>query len=83
MLATINFQTFDQQTFARCTSGELGSGFQKSLERLKVSSLDAFLLHRSSSLIGPNGDELIKWLESLRARGLVKRLGVSIYEASD
>ena len=39
--------------------------------------------HKPSDLLGPDGEELMKWLESLRDRGLVKRIGVSIYEASD
>ena len=57
--------------------------FQRSLERLKVPSLDAFLLHRSSALLGSDGEQLIDWLDSLRSRGFVSRIGVSVYEASD
>jgi len=57
--------------------------FQVSLRRLATSSLDAFLLHRSADLTGSNGDLLLTWLESLRSRGLVKRIGVSIYDASE
>ena len=54
-----------------------------SLQRLHTSQLDAFLLHRASDLLSTDGEELLYWLESLRHRGLVKRIGVSIYEASD
>ena len=54
-----------------------------SLQRLHTSQLDAFLLHRASDLLSTDGEELLYWLESLRNRGLVKRIGVSIYEASD
>jgi len=57
--------------------------FQRSLERLHVSTLDGFLLHRASALSESDGDQLIDWLESLLARGLVKRIGVSIYDASE
>jgi len=57
--------------------------FQASLRRLAASSLDAFLLHRSADLTGSNGDLLLTWMESLRSRGLVKRIGVSIYDASE
>ena len=46
-------------------------------------NLDGFLLHRSSDLLGPDGDKLLNWLESLRERGLVARIGVSIYESSE
>ncbi len=57
--------------------------FQASLRRLATSSLDAFLLHSPSDLTGSNGDELLAWMESLRSRGLTKRIGVSIYDASE
>jgi len=57
--------------------------FQSSLELLHVPTLDGFLLHRASALSESDGDQLIDWLESLLARGLVKRIGVSIYAASE
>ena len=59
------------------------SSFYTSLQRLQVSRLDGLLLHRASDLVQPNGIELLRWLESLRDRGLVDRIGVSIYESSD
>ena len=57
--------------------------FQASLNRLQADHLDGFLLHRSADLLGPQADRLLDWLESLRERGLVQRLGVSIYDASE
>ena len=54
-----------------------------SLQRLQASKLDGFLLHQSSDLLAPDGEALLSWLESLRSRGLVNRIGVSIYEASE
>lgn len=55
----------------------------KSMDYLKIEKLDGFLLHRSSDLVSENGKELLKWLESIRERGLVDRIGVSIYEADE
>ena len=57
--------------------------FQASLNRLQANSLDGFLLHRSADLLGPEADRLLDWLESLRERGLVQRIGVSIYDTSE
>ena len=57
--------------------------FQASLQRLQVPQLDGFLLHRPADLIGSQGDRLLSWLEGLRARDLVSRIGVSIYQSSD
>ena len=54
-----------------------------SLQRLQTPKLDAFLLHRASDLLSPDGEALLEWLEGLRHRGLVERIGVSIYEASE
>jgi aryl-alcohol dehydrogenase-like predicted oxidoreductase len=57
--------------------------FQQSCARLKQPCLDALLLHRASDLLKPGGNHLRQWLLSLRDRGLVRRLGVSIYSAND
>tara|TARA_B100000674_G_scaffold191664_2_gene156116 strand:+ start:5599 stop:6477 length:879 start_codon:yes stop_codon:yes gene_type:complete len=54
-----------------------------SLQRLRAPKLDGFLLHRASDLLAADGDALLDWLEGLRDRGLVERIGVSIYEASE
>ena len=56
---------------------------QCSLERLGANSLDGLLLHRSADLLGPQAGPLLNWLEGLRERGLVERIGVSIYDISD
>ena len=55
----------------------------KSLKRLKAKKLDAFLLHRAADLLEPYGSDLLEWLESVRERGLIERIGVSIYEAEE
>ncbi len=57
--------------------------FKTSCQRLGVMYLDAFLLHSTGDLAKPGGHHLNNWLKSLRSRGLVKRLGVSIYNAKD
>jgi len=57
--------------------------FRASCERLGVCNLNALLLHAPADLAKAGGQHLEDWLLSLRKRGLVQRLGVSIYEASD
>ena len=56
---------------------------ETSLRHLQASQLDGFLLHRASDLLSDDGADLLSWLQSLRDRNLVKRIGVSIYEASE
>lgn len=57
--------------------------FLSSCERLGVQGLDALLLHSPADLRKPGAHYLEAWLLSLRERGLVQRLGVSIYAAED
>lgn len=57
--------------------------FLASCQRLGVQGLDALLLHAPADLRKPGSHYLEAWLLSLRERGLVQRLGVSIYAAED
>ena len=54
-----------------------------SLKHLHVSALDSLLLHSPADLSKPGGALLEDWLLSLRNRGLVRRIGVSIYSNKD
>ena len=53
------------------------------LQRLQAPKLDGFLLHRPSDLLAPDGGELLDWLEGMRDRRLVERIGIAIYDASE
>ncbi len=57
--------------------------FYQSLDLLQASKLDSFLLHSASDLLSDQGDDLLIWLESLRERNLVGRIGVSIYDTAE
>ena len=50
---------------------------------LGAQGVDALLLHAPADLHKPGAHYLKTWLLSLRERGLVQRLGVSIYAAED
>ncbi len=52
---------------------------QGSLARLGIPTLHALLLHCSQQLLGPQGDALWSALLVLKERGLVEKVGVSIY----
>lgn len=52
-------------------------------EQLGIKSLDTLLLHSSDDLRKTGSKFLEDWLLGLRERGLVKRLGVSIYTCED
>jgi aryl-alcohol dehydrogenase-like predicted oxidoreductase len=57
--------------------------FERSLVRLGAPCLDALLLHNAADLGKPGGEILQRWMVSLRDRGLVRRLGLSIYGPDD
>ena len=54
-----------------------------SLVRLGISQVYGLLLHKSDELIGPNGRELYRGLDLLKEKGLVKKIGVSIYSPNE
>lgn len=56
------------------------AGVHRSLALLRISTLDALLVHESNDLLVPGGDALFAALVKLKSAGLVKRLGVSVYE---
>jgi len=72
-----------QQTFTAEDQPLWEQAFQASCGRLGLQRLNALLLHAPADLSKPGGEWLQTWLLGLRDRGLVKRLGVSIYTAAD
>lgn len=57
----------------------VGEGFLQSLQRMRCQSVYGLLVHRAEDLLSTFGDSLWKALQSLKARGLVGKLGVSVY----
>lgn len=55
----------------------------ESLRRLKVKSLYGLLLHRPQQLLENNGETLYNCLQEMRHKGLVQKIGVSIYAPSE
>ena len=54
-----------------------------SLLRLKSSSLDSYFIHNINDLNKDGGDILMDWLLDLKEEGLIRRIGLSIYNKSD
>lgn len=52
---------------------------EQSMSRLGVKQLQGVLLHRPDDLLGENGSSLVKALEKLKADGLTRQIGVSVY----
>lgn len=56
---------------------------EASLSRLGVGKVYGLLLHRPEQLLGLNGSPLYEALARLKEKGLVKKIGVSIYSPSE
>lgn len=59
------------------------SALGESLTRLRQPSVWGLLLHRAADLRGPRAAELYAALATVRARGLVTRIGLSIYSPGE
>lgn len=60
-------------------NGWVHNQIESSLGRLGVDSLYAVLLHRPEQLLGVTGEHLYAALQALKADGLTRKVGVSIY----
>ena len=54
-----------------------------SLKRLRRDRIHGLLLHRSSALTGPGGEQIYAELVRLRESGRIRRFGVSIYDSRE
>lgn len=66
---------------SNCESVEdwINQSVKKSLDNLKVGKLKGLLLHRPAQLLDKQGAEIFKGLMSVKEKGLVERVGVSVY----
>ena len=55
---------------------------RESVRLLGVPALDALLVHHAPDLLAPGGAALSRALEALRAEGVTRRIGVSVYDAA-
>ncbi|MHB8840889.1 MAG: aldo/keto reductase [Candidatus Aquicultor sp.] len=68
----------------RITPGDaqlLEDTFYQSLSKLRQSSLYGLLIHNADDLLTENGQFLIDRMVALKGRGLVEKIGVSVYTA--
>jgi aryl-alcohol dehydrogenase-like predicted oxidoreductase len=54
--------------------------FEGSLDRLRVDSLNGLLVHQVADLGKPGWEHLVEALLDVKARGMVGRIGVSVYD---
>jgi aryl-alcohol dehydrogenase-like predicted oxidoreductase len=57
----------------------INNHIQESISRLKISNLDAILLHNPNQLLNSDGNLVWRVLQDLREKGTVNKIGYSIY----
>jgi len=60
-------------------AGWVESQIEGSLTRLGIHQLHGVLLHRPEQLLGETGSQLFQALQVIKAKGLAKKIGISIY----
>jgi aryl-alcohol dehydrogenase-like predicted oxidoreductase len=53
--------------------------FKRSLERLHLKTVYGILIHHTADLIANGGEKIFEFLQSMKSKGLVKKIGISIY----
>lgn len=63
--------------------GWVESRLAESLQRLNIAKLYGLLLHKPLELLEPRGIKLYRSLKNLRRVGLVRKIGVSVYDPAE
>jgi aryl-alcohol dehydrogenase-like predicted oxidoreductase len=68
---------------ATSTAGGVVDALHRSLERLRTTRVHGLLAHDPADLLGPDGGELWRAMETLRDAGAVDRIGASVHSARE
>ena len=85
---THNFQivtktpSFRKNRIGPAEARELKETFQQSLGLLKQESLYGLMIHHADDLLAPGGEYLFEAMQGLREKGLVEKVGASIYHVA-
>jgi aryl-alcohol dehydrogenase-like predicted oxidoreductase len=86
ILGEFGMKNFSVVTKIRCEKHLAGEDVEdkliQSLRRLQISRCYGLLLHNDEALAGPWGGGIAKVLHGLIGKGLVEKIGISSYEAS-
>jgi aryl-alcohol dehydrogenase-like predicted oxidoreductase len=72
---------FDATVIGPDHAAELIGAFERSLATLRRPAVYGLLIHSATDLLRPGGELLIEAMTGLKARGLVRKIGVSVYNA--
>lgn len=64
-------------------ASQLRTTYLSSLSKLRLDIAYGLLVHRANDLLAPGGDLLLDELRELRQQGLVRKIGVSVYDRAE
>jgi aryl-alcohol dehydrogenase-like predicted oxidoreductase len=70
---------FKKDRIDKADATRLKETLRQSLKRVKQSTIYGLLVHHANDLLVPGGTQLWQAMEDLKAAGLVKKIGVSVY----
>ncbi len=77
------FNSGVKNSFSKEEISKLDNNFERTLKSLKKNNIDSLLLHEAKDMKKRNNHLLINWLNELKSKGKVNRVGLSIYEETD
>ena len=80
-VAKVQTSTIDQESILA-----IEDRFQQSLQNMQTQSCYGLLVHDVQDLFKPGAEKLVEWMQSLKDKGRVNKIGVSVYtpeEADD
>jgi len=60
---------------------QLNETFQQSLDLLQCKKIYGLLIHHAENILVPGGDKLLTAMMQLKEKGLVEKIGVSVYDS--
>lgn len=68
---------------ADAAANAIVSRFERSVRDLQVDRVDALMVHDAGDLIGPHGDRVWRCLQDIKASGLARKVGASVYSGNE
>jgi aryl-alcohol dehydrogenase-like predicted oxidoreductase len=74
--------SFTNQRITNAEIDQLSEAFYRSLSLLNVKKVYGLLIHHSDNLLIPDGEKLLAKIANLKKEGLIKKIGISVYDSS-
>lgn len=68
---------------ASAAADAIASRFERSIRDLRVDCVDALMVHDAGDLLGRYGDRVWRCLQDIKASGLARKIGASVYSGNE